>query len=198
MDWAVSCCLIIYYHNYNFYNSGMVTVLCNRIGDVGILMTMRIKIGRALGGALFISGFYRKHLIMEMVYIEGGKETKYPFGGFSINNSTLNRFFSFHFILSFIIILFIFIHLFFLHSTGSSNPLRINRDLYKIPFHLKDILGFTIIILFFLIIIIQYAYTSSIPNKLGSVIGLLISIIILYTLPFIKSNILIHLQPLFN
>ncbi|KAG5310849.1 CYB protein, partial [Acromyrmex insinuator] len=40
---------------------------------------------------------------------------------FSINNSTLNRFFSFHFILPFIIILFIFIYLFFLHSTGSSN-----------------------------------------------------------------------------
>ncbi|KAG5346131.1 NU5M oxidoreductase, partial [Acromyrmex charruanus] len=33
-----SYCLVIYYHNYISYNSGMVTVLCNRIGDVGILI----------------------------------------------------------------------------------------------------------------------------------------------------------------
>nr|ASY95852.1 NADH dehydrogenase subunit 5 [Atta colombica] len=36
----VSYCLVIYYHNYMSYNSGMVTVLCNRIGDVGILMAI--------------------------------------------------------------------------------------------------------------------------------------------------------------
>ncbi|KAG5321628.1 NU5M oxidoreductase, partial [Pseudoatta argentina] len=41
---VVSYCLVIYYHNYVWYNSGMVTVLCNRIGDVGILMTIRILI----------------------------------------------------------------------------------------------------------------------------------------------------------
>ncbi|KYN30375.1 NADH-ubiquinone oxidoreductase chain 5, partial [Trachymyrmex septentrionalis] len=40
----VSYCLIIYYQNYNSYNSGMVTVLCNRIGDIGILITMSIMI----------------------------------------------------------------------------------------------------------------------------------------------------------
>ncbi|KYM87733.1 Cytochrome b, partial [Atta colombica] len=47
--------------------------------------------------------------------------------GFSINNSILNRFFSFHFILLFIIFLFIIFHLFFLHLTGSSNLTGINR-----------------------------------------------------------------------
>ena len=40
----VSYCLVIYYHNYISYNSGIVTVLCNRIGDVGILMAIRIII----------------------------------------------------------------------------------------------------------------------------------------------------------
>ncbi|KYN22642.1 NADH-ubiquinone oxidoreductase chain 5 [Trachymyrmex cornetzi] len=40
----VSYCLVIYYHNYNSYNSGIVTVLCNRIGDVGMLMVIRIII----------------------------------------------------------------------------------------------------------------------------------------------------------
>ena len=40
----VSYCLVIYYHNYISYNSGIVTVLCNRIGDVGILMAIRVII----------------------------------------------------------------------------------------------------------------------------------------------------------
>ncbi|KYN23288.1 Cytochrome b, partial [Trachymyrmex cornetzi] len=80
---------------------------------------------------------------------------------FSINNSTLNLFFSFYFILPFIIIFLIFIYLFFQHL-GFSNPTGINRDLYKVPFHIffsiKN-LGFIFILsLFFIIIIIQYPY----------------------------------------
>ncbi|KYM79762.1 Cytochrome b, partial [Atta colombica] len=81
--------------------------------------------------------------------------------GFPINNSILNRFFSFHFILPFIILLFIIFHLFFLHLTGSSNLTGTNRDLYKIPFRpyytFKDLLGF----IFFLLIILQYPYIFS-------------------------------------
>ncbi|KYN50596.1 Cytochrome b, partial [Trachymyrmex cornetzi] len=80
-----------------------------------------------------------------------------------------NRFFSFHFILPFIIIFLIFIPLFFLHTTGSSNPLGINRNLYKIPFHIyftiKDLLGFIIILYIFFIIIIQYPYILSDPDN---------------------------------
>lgn len=40
----VSYCLIIFYQNYRSYNSGMVTVLCNRIGDVGLLISIRLII----------------------------------------------------------------------------------------------------------------------------------------------------------
>ena len=42
----VSYCLIIFYQNYRSYNSGMVTVLCNRIGDIGLLMAIRLVIIR--------------------------------------------------------------------------------------------------------------------------------------------------------
>lgn len=38
----VSYCLVIYYQSYIAYNSGIVTVLCNRIGDVGILIIIRL------------------------------------------------------------------------------------------------------------------------------------------------------------
>ena len=105
------------------------------------------------------------NLILTISYIGN----TWVWGGFSINNSTLNRFFSFHFILPFIILIFIILHLFFLHLTGSSNPTGLNRNLYKIPFHpyftFKDLLGFNLILSIFLIIILQYPYIFSDPNN---------------------------------
>ena len=67
---------------------------------------------------------------------------------FLINNATLNRFFSLHFILLLVILFIVILHLFALHLTGSSNPLGSNFNNYKISFHpyfsIKDLLGFYI------------------------------------------------------
>lgn len=164
------------------------------------------------------------NLVSTIPYI-GNIVVVWIWGGFSINNATLNRFFSFHFILPFIILILVIIHLYFLHITGSNNPLGTNRNLNKIPFHIyfsyKDLLGFIIITFILTIIILQYPYIfrdpdnfipanpivtpihiqpewyflfayailRSIPNKLGGVIALIISIIILYFLPLIYSSI---------
>jgi ubiquinol-cytochrome c reductase cytochrome b subunit len=49
-------------------------------------------------------------------------------GGFSVDNATLNRFFSLHYLMPFIIVGVIFIHLSLLHNTGSNNPLGINTN----------------------------------------------------------------------
>nr|YP_010872869.1 NADH dehydrogenase subunit 5 [Pheidole smythiesii]WGV34057.1 NADH dehydrogenase subunit 5 [Pheidole smythiesii] len=54
----VSYCLIIFYQNYSSYNSGMVTVLCNRVGDVGLMMLISL---------LMVSGSWNL-----MLYNEGG------------------------------------------------------------------------------------------------------------------------------
>jgi len=108
------------------------------------------------------------NLISIIPYI-GNILVMWIWSGFSINNSTLNRFFSFHFILPFIILLFIILHLFFLYITGSSNPAGLNRNLYKIPFHpyftFKDLLGFNLILSIFLIIILQYPYIFRDPDN---------------------------------
>nr|QYB23345.1 cytochrome b [Oncocera semirubella] len=141
-------------------------------------------------------------------------------GGFAVDNATLTRFYTFHFLLPFIILMMTMIHLLFLHMTGSNNPLGINSNLDKIPFHpffmFKDLIGF--IIMFFLLIMLTltnpyllgdpdnfipanplvtpihiqpewyflfaYAILRSIPNKLGGVIALVLSILILIILPF--------------
>lgn len=141
-------------------------------------------------------------------------------GGFAVDNATLTRFYTFHFLLPFIILIITIIHLLFLHQTGSNNPLGINRNLDKIPFHpfftFKDLIGFIIIIILLTILtlinpyilgdpdnfipanplvtpihiqpewyfLFAYAILRSIPNKLGGVIALVISILILVILPF--------------
>lgn len=171
------------------------------------------------------------NLVSTIPYI-GNTLVIWIWGGFSINNATLNRFYSLHFILPFIILIIVILHLYFLHTTGSSNPLGTNSDLNKIPFHIyfsfKDLLGFLIFFIVFTLIILQYPYIfrdpdnfipanpiitpihiqpewyflfayailRSIPNKLGGVIALLISILILYFLPLININIPLPFSPL--
>ena len=56
-------------------------------------------------------------------------------GGFAVDNATLTRFFTFHFLVPFLIVAFTVLHIFFLHTTGSNNPLGVPRGPEKIPFH---------------------------------------------------------------
>nr|YP_010990628.1 cytochrome b [Diostrombus politus]WOW99046.1 cytochrome b [Diostrombus politus] len=78
-------------------------------------------------------------------------------GGFTVDNPTLNRFFTFHFILPFILTVMIITHLIFLHETGSSNPIGMKNKIDKIPFHpfftTKDIMGMSITMMIFLTIL---------------------------------------------
>jgi len=74
---------------------------------------------------------------------------QWVWGGFAVDNATLTRFFTFHFVLPFIIAGLSIIHLLFLHQTGSNNPLGLNANRDKIPFHpyysFKDLFGFILI-----------------------------------------------------
>jgi ubiquinol-cytochrome c reductase cytochrome b subunit len=88
-------------------------------------------------------------------------------GGYSVDNPTLNRFFVLHFLLPFLIVGVVFLHLISLHSVGSNNPTGVEIKSKKdvIPFHpyftIKDMVGF---IAFFLI----FGYFLFFhPNSLG-------------------------------
>nr|AAU87451.1 cytochrome b [Toxicodryas blandingii] len=89
------------------------------------------------------------NLLTAVPYI-GTMLTTWLWGGFSINDPTLTRFFALHFILPFAIISVSSIHIMLLHTEGSSNPLGTNSDIDKIPFHPyhshKDMLMLTIMI----------------------------------------------------
>lgn len=163
------------------------------------------------------------NLLSAIPYI-GIDLVQWVWGGFAVDNATLNRFFTFHFLLPFIIAAIVLIHLLFLHQTGSNNPLGLNRNIDKIPFHpyfsIKDTFGFIVLIILLTILTLKepyilgdpdnftpanplvtpvhiqpewyflfaYAILRSIPNKLGGVIALVISIAILFILPLYTSN----------
>mgnify|MGYP001258771317 CR=1 FL=1 len=88
-------------------------------------------------------------------------------GGFSIDNPTLNRFYSFHYLLPFIIVGVVFLHIIALHKFGSNNPTGIDLTLKKekIPFHpyytIKDFFGFGVFFIIFGI------FVFFLPNSLG-------------------------------
>ena len=95
-----------------------------------------------------------------------GQEIVYwLWGGFSVDNATLNRFFSLHFFLPFIIAGMSGLHLVLLHQYGSTNPLGVNVKSETIPFfpyfYVKDLFGFVAMLLAFSIFIYYF------PNTLG-------------------------------
>nr|YP_009735135.1 NADH dehydrogenase subunit 5 [Acropyga kinomurai]QBG38622.1 NADH dehydrogenase subunit 5 [Acropyga kinomurai] len=73
-----SYCLVIYYQNYSSYNSGMVTVLCNRIGDVGLLMAVGLMFMVGSWNMYFLSNDF--FLILLMVFLASiTKSAQIPF-----------------------------------------------------------------------------------------------------------------------
>nr|AAR16709.1 cytochrome b [Carterornis chrysomela] len=163
------------------------------------------------------------NLFSAIPYI-GQTLVEWAWGGFSVDNPTLTRFFALHFLLPFVIAGLTLVHLTFLHETGSNNPLGIPSDCDKIPFHpyytIKDILGFALMFIplaalalfspnllgdpenftpanplatpphikpewYFLF---AYAILRSIPNKLGGVLALAASVLVLFLAPLLHTS----------
>nr|ADY86054.1 cytochrome b [Corcyra cephalonica] len=204
----------MYYESFNLKYTWMVGVLILFLLMATAFMGYVLPWGQmSFWGATVIT-----NLLSAIPYL-GTTLVNWIWGGFAVDNATLTRFYTFHFLLPFIVLMMVMIHLLFLHLTGSNNPLGINSNLDKIPFHpffsFKDLIGF--IILMFLLIMLTltnpyllsdpdnfipanplitpihiqpewyflfaYAILRSIPNKLGGVIALIFSILILIILP---------------
>lgn len=169
-------------------------------------------------GATVITNF-----VSAIPYI-GNDIVQWIWGGFSVSNATLNRFYSLHYLFPFILAGLAFIHIVLLHSLQSNSPTGINPNTDKIPFHIyyttKDLYGALLLSLLiaFLIFFIPnylgdpenfinanplvtpihimpewyflfaYAILRAIPNKLGGVIALVASILILFPLPYIHTS----------
>lgn len=220
----------LYYGSYNYKHVWM-------LGCSILLLTIATAfLGYVLpwGQIRFWGATVITNLFRAIPYI--GQEIVYwIWGGFAVDNASLTRFFALHFLLPFVIMAFRVIHLFFLHLTGSNNPLGTTSNTDKIKFITyfgwKDVLG--IIIIFQVLIIIRifnpwvlgdpenfipanplvtpihiqpewyflfaYAILRSIPNKLGGVVALALSVAIFYIIPVLvnplmKSNIFLPIN----
>nr|QNH73750.1 cytochrome b [Dicrurus leucophaeus] len=163
------------------------------------------------------------NLFSAIPYI-GQTLVEWAWGGFSVDNPTLTRFFALHFLLPFVIAGLTLVHLTFLHETGSNNPLGIPSDCDKIPFHpyysIKDLLGLALMLIPLVALalfnpnllgdpenftpanplvtpphikpewyfLFAYAILRSIPNKLGGVLALAASVLVLFLIPLLHTS----------
>nr|WNH19344.1 cytochrome b [Balistes capriscus] len=204
------------YLNKETWNIGVVLLLL-------VMMTAFVGYVLPWGQMSFWGATVITNLLSAVPYI-GNDLVQWIWGGFSVDNATLTRFFAFHFLFPFVIAAATLLHLLFLHETGSNNPLGMNSDVDKIPFHpyfsYKDLLGFIMALLalsslalfspnllgdpdnftpanplvtpphikpewYFLF---AYAILRSIPNKLGGVLALLGSILVLMIIPILHTS----------
>nr|AYJ22284.1 cytochrome b [Omphalius rusticus]UUJ34977.1 cytochrome b [Omphalius rusticus] len=218
-SWFFIC---IYFHiGRGMYYGSYSNMHTWNIGVVLLLLTMATAfLGYVLpwGQMSFWGATVITNLFSAIPYI--GKDlVQWMWGGFAVDNATLTRFFSLHFLLPFAIAGMSVLHLLFLHETGSNNPLGLSSDSDKVPLHsyyvLKDLVGFIVLVFFLSLLVLfdpfllgdpenfipanplvtpvhiqpewyflfAYAILRSIPNKLGGVIALAMSVIILFVVP---------------
>nr|BAN17719.1 cytochrome b [Rhodeus ocellatus kurumeus]BAO85000.1 cytochrome b [Rhodeus ocellatus kurumeus] len=209
----------LYYGSYLYketWNIGVVLLLL-------VMMTAFVGYVLPWGQMSFWGATVITNLLSAVPYM-GDTLVQWIWGGFSVDNATLTRFFAFHFLFPFVIAGATVLHLLFLHETGSNNPAGLNSDADKISFHpyfsYKDLLGFVLMLMaltslalfspnllgdpenftpanplvtpphikpewYFLF---AYAILRSIPNKLGGVLALLFSILVLMVVPILHTS----------
>nr|AAR00696.1 cytochrome b [Dario hysginon] len=209
----------LYYGSYQYKKTWTVGVIL-------LLLTMITAfVGYVLpwGQMSFWGATVITNLLSAIPYI-GSTLVQWIWGGFSVDNATLSRFFAIHFFLPFIIAAVTMVHLLFLHDTSSSNPLGLSPNLDMLPFHpyytYKDLLGFILLLLVLVAMalyspnllgdpdnftpanplvtpahikpewyfLFAYAILRSIPNKLGGVLALLASILVLLAVPYLHAS----------
>jgi ubiquinol-cytochrome c reductase cytochrome b/c1 subunit len=105
--------------------------------------------------------------LFSAIPVVGNDIVTWLWGGFTVGNPTLNRFYALHFLLPFIIVGAVMLHLIALHQHGSNNPLGIDRKgpQDSIPFHpyytIKDLFGLAVLLIVFAAVVFWA------PNLLG-------------------------------
>nr|AGT80320.1 cytochrome b [Saltator grossus] len=197
--------------------------------NVGVILLLTLMATAFVGYVLpwgqmsFWGATVITNLFSAIPYI-GQTLVEWAWGGFSVDNPTLTRFFALHFLLPFVIVGLTLVHLTFLHETGSNNPTGVPADCDKIPFHpyytIKDILGFVLMLSLLVSLalfspnllgdpenftpanplvtpphikpewyfLFAYAILRSIPNKLGGVLALAASILVLFFMPLLHTS----------
>jgi ubiquinol-cytochrome c reductase cytochrome b subunit len=135
----------------------IILVLMMAIGFLGYVLPYGQM---SLWGATVITN------LMSAIPWIGQDVVEFIWGGFSVNNATLNRFFALHFVLPFVLAALVLMHLIALHDgAGSGNPLGISGNYDRIPFAPYYI--FKDLITIFLFILVLSIFIFFMPNVLG-------------------------------
>ncbi|MBM3583238.1 MAG: cytochrome b [Alphaproteobacteria bacterium] len=164
--------------------------------------------------------------LFSAIPVIGDEIVAWLWGGFAVGNPTLKRFYSLHYLLPFVIVGLVFLHLWALHTAKSNNPLGIDmrgpQD--QLPFHpyytIKDMFGMFVFFVVFAAFVFYapnylghpdnyipanplvtpahivpewyflpfYAILRAIPDKLGGVIAMFASILVLFILPWLDTS----------
>nr|YP_011017686.1 apocytochrome b [Dasysiphonia japonica]WQF69509.1 apocytochrome b [Dasysiphonia japonica] len=221
--------IVVYIHIFRGLYFGSYVKPKQWVWVIGVLIFLLMIITAFIGyvlpwGQMSLWGATVITNLVSAIPVIGNHIVTWLWGGFSVDNATLNRFFSLHYLLPFIIVAASLIHIILLHQDGSNNPLGIdstNDKIHLYPyFVIKDFLGLTLFLIFFSFFVYFspnilghsdnyieanpmvtpthivpewyflpfYAILRSIPHKLGGVIAMLLSILILALLPWIHST----------
>ncbi len=165
-------------------------------------------------------------MLFSAVPLVGDSIVQWLWGGFNVANPTLNRFFSLHYLLPFVIVALVLVHIVALHTVKSNNPTGVEPQKKEdtIPFHpyytIKDLWGLGLFLIFFAFFVFFapnyfgeainykpadtmstpahivpewyflpfYAILRAIPNKLGGVVAMFLSILILIVIPWLDRS----------
>lgn len=229
----------LYYNSYTQLNLKSTW----RIGVIIFVMTMATAfLGYCLpyGQLSFWGQAVITNLLSVIPYV-GTNIVIWVWGSFSVDNPTLNRFFSLHYLLPFLVVALVIVHLITLHngvgsttcngknskySSGSNNPLGISSYIDRLKFHpyysYKDLVGFVVMLMLLLVLVFYnpnllgevdnytpanplvtptaitpetyllpfYGILRAIPHKLGGVVVMLCSILVLLFLPNLETSLI--------
>uniref|UniRef100_E3VW13 Cytochrome b n=1 Tax=[Candida] alai TaxID=434040 RepID=E3VW13_9ASCO len=95
----------------------------------------------------------------------GNDIVPFIWGGFSVGNPTINRFFALHYLMPFVLAALVLMHLMALHIHGSTNPIGITGNIDRLPMHNYFIFKDLVTVFVFIIIFSLFVFFS--PNTLG-------------------------------
>ena len=154
----------LYYGSYAYKGTWYTGVLLLILVMVSAFMGYVLPWGQIrFWGATVITNLFRA-----FPYV-GERLVTWLWGGFSVGNATLTRFYTFHFVVPMLVAATVVIHIFLLHRTGSNNPLGVTSAADKIPFHryftMKDVTGFAVLVSLFLFLVLFFPSALREPDN---------------------------------
>lgn len=154
----------IYYGSYRLFSTWIVGVSLLLLVMATAFLGYVLPWGQiSFWGATVITNLF------SAIPLVGQEIVCWMWGGFAVDNATLGRFYSLHFLVPFLVVAGVIVHLFCLHQTGSNNPLGLGSNYDKLPFHpyfsRKDVLGLVAMVVLYFYLAFFYPWALGDPEN---------------------------------